>query len=178
MHLQCGRPGLDPWVGKIPWRRAWQPTPVFLPGESPWTEEPGRLQSMWSQRVRHDWVTKHSIYVCISGIHSIVIYWAAKIVCHCAWRQRILKYSHYGGSSLCRPEVTAIWGQSQDFVSLALTKFMNWILKIFTYVFMEDRDEHYLTLDCKYLESKGHILPTNVQSALSTVPGIYSLTIW
>jgi len=25
---------LDPWVGKIPWRRAWQPTPVFLPGKS------------------------------------------------------------------------------------------------------------------------------------------------
>ena len=24
----------DAWVGKIPWRRAWQPTPVFLPGES------------------------------------------------------------------------------------------------------------------------------------------------
>ena len=24
----------DPWVGKIPWRGAWQPTPVFLPGES------------------------------------------------------------------------------------------------------------------------------------------------
>ena len=24
----------DPWVGKIPWRRTWQPTPVFLPGES------------------------------------------------------------------------------------------------------------------------------------------------
>ena len=32
--LQCGRPGLDPWVGKIPLRRAWQPTPVFRPGES------------------------------------------------------------------------------------------------------------------------------------------------
>ena len=26
--------GLNPWVGKIPWRSAWQPTPVFLPGES------------------------------------------------------------------------------------------------------------------------------------------------
>ena len=24
----------DPWVGKIPWRRRWQPTPIFLPGES------------------------------------------------------------------------------------------------------------------------------------------------
>ena len=32
--LQCRRPGFDPWVGKIPRRRAWQPTPVFLPGES------------------------------------------------------------------------------------------------------------------------------------------------
>ena len=28
----------NPWIRKIPWRRAWQPTPVFLPGESPWTE--------------------------------------------------------------------------------------------------------------------------------------------
>ena len=27
------RPLFDPWVGKIPWRRRWQPTPVFLPGE-------------------------------------------------------------------------------------------------------------------------------------------------
>ena len=38
---------LDLWVGKIPWRK-WQPTPVFLPGESQWTE-PGRLQSIGSQ---------------------------------------------------------------------------------------------------------------------------------
>ena len=42
----------------IPWRRARQPTPVLLPRESPWTEEPGRLQSMGSQRVRYDWATK------------------------------------------------------------------------------------------------------------------------
>ena len=28
------RPGFDPWVEKIPWRRAWQPTAVSLPGES------------------------------------------------------------------------------------------------------------------------------------------------
>ena len=47
-------------VGKIPWRRAWQPTPVFLSGESSWTEVPGRLQSMGSQRVGHDQVTKHA----------------------------------------------------------------------------------------------------------------------
>ena len=28
------RSEFDPWVGKIHWRRVWQPTPVFLPGES------------------------------------------------------------------------------------------------------------------------------------------------
>ena len=54
------RHGFDPWVRRIPWRKAWQPTPVFLPGESPWTEEPGRLQSMGSQRVRHEETTQHT----------------------------------------------------------------------------------------------------------------------
>ena len=32
-YLQCRQPGFDPWMGKIPWRREWLPTPVFLPGE-------------------------------------------------------------------------------------------------------------------------------------------------
>ena len=31
---QCGRPGFDPWVGKIPWRRKGQSTPVLLPRKS------------------------------------------------------------------------------------------------------------------------------------------------
>ena len=58
--LQWKRPRFDPWVEKIPWRKAGKLTPVFLPGESPWTEEPGRLQSTGSQGVGHDWATKHS----------------------------------------------------------------------------------------------------------------------
>ena len=32
-RLQCRRLGFGPWVRKIPWRREWLPTPVFLPGE-------------------------------------------------------------------------------------------------------------------------------------------------
>ena len=44
-----------PWIGKIPWSRKWQPTPVFLPGKIPWTEVPGGLQSVGLQRVRHNW---------------------------------------------------------------------------------------------------------------------------
>ena len=51
----CNAGDLDsPWVGKISWRRTWQPTPGFLPGDSPWTEESGGLQSMGLQRVGHD----------------------------------------------------------------------------------------------------------------------------
>ena len=42
-----------------PLEKEMAPTPVFLPGESPWTEEPGGLQSMGSQRVGQDWATKH-----------------------------------------------------------------------------------------------------------------------
>ena len=81
----------NPRIGKIPWRRKWQPTPVFLPGEFfgqrswqpilvwefvlcwqlvvphssplawkiPWTEDPGGLQSMGSQRV---WATSLSLF--------------------------------------------------------------------------------------------------------------------
>ena len=32
--LKCRRPGFNPWVRKTPWRRAWPPTPAFLPGDS------------------------------------------------------------------------------------------------------------------------------------------------
>ena len=58
---------------EAPWWRKYQPTLVFSPGESPWTEEPGlwglqresycqrELQSTGSQRVRHDWATKRTV---------------------------------------------------------------------------------------------------------------------
>ena len=42
------------WIRKLPWRRKWQPIPVFLSGEFH-VEEPGRLQSMGLQRVGHSW---------------------------------------------------------------------------------------------------------------------------
>ena len=49
----AGNGGFDPWVSKILWRWKWQPPPVFLPGKSHGTEEPGRVQSMGGQRVGH-----------------------------------------------------------------------------------------------------------------------------
>ena len=67
----------ETWVQSLGWedplRRAWQPIPVFMPGEFPWTEEPGGLQSMGSQRVGHDWATFTFIFQLheaeISGYH-------------------------------------------------------------------------------------------------------------
>ena len=49
------RPRFDPWVGKIPWRRelATHHSSILV-RRIPWTEEPGGLQSIGSQRVEHD----------------------------------------------------------------------------------------------------------------------------
>ena len=65
---QCSRYNrhqFDPWVRKIPWRRAWQPTPVFLPGEShgwgilvnysPW----GFMESDMSEATQHAHIHTH-----------------------------------------------------------------------------------------------------------------------
>ena len=57
---QYRRHGFDPSVRKIPWRRKWQPTPVFWPGE-PMDREPGGLQLMGSQKVGHDWLSMHAL---------------------------------------------------------------------------------------------------------------------
>ena len=57
--------GLDPWGGKIPWRRAWQPIPVFLPGESLrgawWAAVHGVTQSWtWLKQLNlHTWYGTH-----------------------------------------------------------------------------------------------------------------------
>ena len=73
-YCRTQRCGFDPWVEKIPWRRKWQPTPVFLPGE-----EIGGLKSKSSQRVRHDWSdsTAHdgdfeNLFICLL---DICVFW-------------------------------------------------------------------------------------------------------
>ena len=71
--------GFDPWVGKILWRRAWQPTPVFLPeeshgersvaGYSPW----GRKESDMTEELtlhypsKQHWFYKALIFLCLLG---------------------------------------------------------------------------------------------------------------
>ena len=52
------RPGCDPWVGKIPWRRKWQPTPVCLPGKSHGQKSLVGYTVHGVARVRQDLATK------------------------------------------------------------------------------------------------------------------------
>ena len=70
--LQCGRPGLDPWVGKIPWRRERLPTSVFWPGE---------FHELYSPRSHKeaDTTEQVSLHFCkfthFSCIITVVIQW-------------------------------------------------------------------------------------------------------
>jgi len=56
----------ETWVQSLGWEdpleEGMATIPIFLPGESPWTEKPGGLQSMGSQRVGHNWATKQSTH--------------------------------------------------------------------------------------------------------------------
>ena len=52
-HKTCG---FDPWVRKIPWKKAWQPTPVFLPGKpmdrGAWRSRAHGVAETWTQLKR------------------------------------------------------------------------------------------------------------------------------
>ena len=69
--MQCGRPGFKSWVGKIPWRRAWQSTPVLLPGQRslvgyrPWS---CKEADMTEQLITHTCNTGMCSHVYLQGI--------------------------------------------------------------------------------------------------------------
>ena len=51
----------DPWVLKMPWRRAWQPTTVCLPGESHGQRSLAGYHPRGHKRIRHDLATKQQL---------------------------------------------------------------------------------------------------------------------
>ena len=77
------RPGFDPWVGKISWRRKWQSTPALLPGKShgpqslvgyrPW----GRKELDTTERLHFHFTTDMSEVVILSAddlLHIFVLF--------------------------------------------------------------------------------------------------------
>ena len=91
----CRRYGFDPWVGKIPWRRKWK---------IPWTEEPGGLQSMGSQRVGHDLAIKqHVIHILYCVLYTYFLQLPiTPFLCHSHTSITDATYAHLM-HTLCTP---------------------------------------------------------------------------
>ena len=107
ISLQCGRPGFDSLIGKISWRRAWQPTPVLLPGESH-----GQRSLMdfspRGRRVGHDWATKHTHAQGWNTLftHLSVDTWGASTF----WLRGIICYEHGFITISSRFSFQSFWG--------------------------------------------------------------------
>ena len=116
------------WVGKSPWRRAWWPSAVFLPGESQWTDEPGGRQSMGSQIVGHNWVlsTTHS---CAWFILLLIKFYTIGIVytLNIAFLYSNMKWSEVAQlcPTLCDPVDCSLPGSSIHRIFLA--RVLEWV---------------------------------------------------
>ena len=70
---QCRRCGFYPWVRKTPWRRKWQPTPVFLPGKSHGQRSLAGNSPWGSHRVRHGLVTQQSLAAAANILQMLLL---------------------------------------------------------------------------------------------------------
>ena len=93
IHLQCRRPGLHPWVGKMTKHRKWQPTPVILPGKfhgqrslagySPWNHKALDMTDWAHPYIYWAFVWKAKHFTCIS--HVIVKQLYVVYTAFCSW---------------------------------------------------------------------------------------------
>ena len=128
--------GFYPWVGKIFWRQVMATHYSILAWRIPWTEEPGRLQSMGSQVVGHDWSDwacahidfrhVHRNYFCIDivwkyCIEKDTLFWSLDITIQGALYWRTLIGSHSLSRSCIRRWSFFLSGQgSGGFCIMAL----------------------------------------------------------
>ena len=79
--LQCRKPRFSPWVGNIPWRREWEPTPVFLPGEphgqrnlagfSPWGHKESDTTERLLQCIKQEDSGAYSQILALSSVSCV-----------------------------------------------------------------------------------------------------------
>ena len=118
---QCSRFRLDPWFGKIPWRRKWQHIPVFLPGIFRGQRSMAGY-SPWGRRVRHDWVTEYAHSPCSLGSE---FYSTPAFILPCA--KQATSYEFYGCQEdlICFPKALWFNMQFQYFSSPRLIPYEN-----------------------------------------------------
>ena len=120
------RHGFNPWVGKILWRRKWEPTPVCLPGESH-----GRRilvgYSSWGCRVRNNLASKQTtaaaewVHVLLTRFFEVKLEHLASISFSQCW-SKIILISH----CVCNRVLVSVLKWKGIFLSLS------WILKSFS----------------------------------------------
>ena len=104
---QCKRYRFDPWVRKIPWRKKWQPTPVFLPGKSHGQRSLDGSMGSWGPRgpledhgvkksVRHNLMTKTTTKIYMYTHLHIYIYISVLYI-----ELLLLLLSHFSRVRLC-----------------------------------------------------------------------------
>ena len=125
----------QPIIVFTPWRRKWQPTPVFMPGKSHEREQLGRLQSMGSQTVGHNLVAEHAHsklplnFVFVIMVQRVSIYLTA--ICHflplitCNISMiHLVQWIHYLPKSTCYSDllkfICLLQGDRVHFVDLSV----------------------------------------------------------
>ena len=99
--LQCRRPGFDPWVGKIPWKRQWQPTLVLLPGKS----------HGWRSLVVHGVAKSRTQQSDFTSLHFYTWrHWDSRKL---SLYQRLSELSGYSSEVRGQPEVTHLQERTQ-----------------------------------------------------------------
>ena len=110
--LQCGRPGFDPWVGKIPWRRAQQCTPVFLLGKNPHGQRSLAGYHSWGHK-ESDMIEQLSIsfvtcWYSIKEEYSQLFEEALKILLPCPVTIYVRPSLLYFNQTLCQNRLTSL----------------------------------------------------------------------
>ena len=103
---QCRRCRFNPWVGRIPWRKKWQPTPVFLPGKS----HGQRSLAGYSPRGRKELDMSEQVSSCylISEISLKQILELDHPLSLASWHWRPIPGVEWGTDSLCHEEVVQL----------------------------------------------------------------------
>ena len=100
----------SPWVGKIPWRRAWQPTPVFSPGDS------HGHRSLTGYRVRHDWSNSAYMHLGCSQHWDVI-----SIMCWSSNKNPWENFKFFANQQLPMTsfnQVKQVWGHCSPTLSL------------------------------------------------------------
>ena len=86
---QCRRPRINPWVRRIPWRRKWQPTPVFLPGKSHGQRSLVGYSPWGCKGFRHGWACMPAFTVAAGD--SVEVVGKTEEIWHSAVTEGVLK---------------------------------------------------------------------------------------